>query len=320
MSTAQTQTGKVSAAPDGGARVLGLFTTAGAAWAGVLAVGFAALFYRWLWQQGVISVKHLEDWGHALAVPAISGYLLWRERERVARTPVRVFWPALVVFLLGIVSYVFCVIHVRNHMLQGASMVLTLGGMVLWLTGPAMLRTVFLPIAYLLLGITIAEAIMLDVTFRLQLLASKGAWLMLNLIGQPFGWFGVEIEGNTLEIITSSGEILPMNVAEACSGMRMVVAFYALAGIVALLGTKDWWQRIALMLLAGPVAVLMNMVRVAVLGLLMLVDEDLAAGDAHMVIGTLLLFPSLLVFMGVVKILNKIVEPGAKATPGGGES
>lgn len=319
MSTAQTQPGQV-ASPGGQARVLGVFTGVGAVWAGVLAAGFVALFYRWLWQQGVISVRHLEDWGHALAVPVISGYLLWRERERVSRTPVSVFWPALLVFVLGIVSYVFCVIHVRNHMLQGASMVLALGGMVLWLTGPAMLRVAFLPIAYLLLGITIAEAIMLDVTFRLQLLASKGAWLMLNLIGQPFGWFGVEIEGNTLEIITASGEILPMNVAEACSGMRMVVAFYALAGIVALLGTKEWWQRIALMLLAGPVAVLMNMVRVAVLGLLMLIDEDLAAGDAHMVIGTLLLFPSLLVFMGVVRVLNKIVEPGSRAVAGGGGS
>lgn len=295
----------------------GLFTRAGLVWVCLFAAAFVALYFRWIYTQGEISVKHLEDWGHALVIPVISGYLVWRRREEIVRTPVVVFWPALVVFLLGIVSYVYCVINVQNHMLQGASLVLTLGGLVLWLLGPWMLRPVFLPIAYLTLGITIAESIMLMVTFKLQMLASKGAWLMLSLIGQPFGWFSVDSKGNTLELVTSSGIVHPMNVAEACSGMRMVVAFYALAGAVALLGTREWWQRIALMLLAGPVAVLMNMVRVAVLGLLMLVDPDLAAGDAHMVIGTILLFPSLLLFMGIVWALNKIIEPASPETLGG---
>lgn len=297
----------------GDARLLGMFTKTGAVWTAVLGVAFLALFYRWVFRQGEISVAKMEDWGHALVIPLISGYLLWKQRGVIARTPTSVFWPASVVFVLGIVSYVYCLINIQNHMLQGASLVLTLGGLVLWLTGPLMLRPVFLPIAYLLLAITIAESIMLSVTFKLQILASQGAWIMLNLIGQPFGWFSADANGNVLEIITSGGEILPMNVAEACSGMRMVVAFYALAGAVALLGTTQWWQRIALMLLAGPVAVFMNMIRVTVLGLLMLIDPDLAAGDAHMVIGTILLFPSLLLFMGIVWALNKIIDTGGPA-------
>lgn len=290
-------------------RVVGLFTPAGLRWTLLLGLGFVALYYRWLWTQGEMSVDAMQDWGHAFAIPFIGGYLVWRRREAIARTPVCVFWPASVPFVLGIVGYAYCVVNVRNHMLQGASLVLGLGGLVLLLTGPRMLRHLFLPIAYLLLAITISESIMLSVTFGLQLIASQGAWLMLNLIGQPFNWFNVEIDGNTLEIITSAGKVLPMNVAEACSGMRMVVAFYALAGAVALLATGEWWQRIALMLLAGPVAILMNMVRVTVLGLLMLINPDLAAGDAHMIIGTLLLFPSLLLFLGIVWALNKIVGP-----------
>ncbi|MFK7883362.1 MAG: exosortase/archaeosortase family protein [Phycisphaerales bacterium] len=316
MSSLETHNkGTVSVDPE--QRIGGLFTKNGLVWTCVFGAAFLTLFYRWVFKQGVISIDNLEDWGHALVIPIISGYLLWKRRDEVARTRVTVFWPAFLVFLLGIVSYAYCLINVQNHMLQGASLVLTLGGLVLWLTGPAMLRPVFLPIAYLTLGITIAESIMLGVTFKLQILASKGAWLMLSLIGQPFGWFSVDAQGNTLEMITSAGEVLPMNVAEACSGMRMVVAFYALAGAVALLGTREWWQRIALMLLAGPVAVLMNMVRVTVLGLLMLVDPDLAAGDAHMVIGTILLFPSLLLFMGLVWALNKIIEPSDELAGGG---
>jgi exosortase len=308
MSTVNVQTNAEIRAESAG-RVAGLFTPAGLRWTLLLGVGFLALYYRWLWTQGEMSVAAMQDWGHAFVIPFIGAYLIWRRREAIAATPVGVFWPASVPFLLGIVSYAYCIVNVRNHMLQGASLVLALGGLVLLLTGPRMLRHVFLPIAYLLLAITISESIMLSVTFGLQLIASQGAWLMLNLIGQPFGWFNTDIDGNTLEIITSAGEVLPMNVAEACSGMRMVVAFYALAGAVALLATGEWWQRIALMLLAGPVAILMNMVRVTVLGLLMLIDPGLAAGDAHMLIGTLLLFPSLLLFLGIVWALNKIVGP-----------
>ncbi|MEM9374353.1 MAG: exosortase/archaeosortase family protein, partial [Planctomycetota bacterium] len=277
MSITATTSGTGGSSSGGRARggdvlVLGMFTRAGVVWTSVLGVAFLALFYRWVLRQGEISVSKLEDWGHALVIPMISGYLLWKQRDVIVRTETRVFWPACVVFVLGIVSYVYCLLNIQNHMLQGASLVLTLGGLVLWLTGPLMLRPVFLPIAYLLLAVTIAESIMLSVTFKLQILASQGAWIMLNLIGQPFGWFSADVNGNVIEIITSGGEILPMNVAEACSGMRMVVAFYALAGAVALLGTGQWWQRIALMLLAGPVAVFMNMIRVTVLGLLMLID------------------------------------------------
>jgi len=148
---------------------------------------------------------------------------------------------------------------------------------------------------------------MIKVTFQLQLIASKGAWLMLNIIGSIFG-FLVDLEGNTLSVGGAK-----LNVAEACSGMRMVVAFYALAAAVGVLGCRHWWQRIALILMAAPVAIFMNVVRVAVLGLLSLGNVNLAAGEAHMLIGTLLLIPSLALFLSVVWALNKIIDETPEA-------
>jgi hypothetical protein len=59
----------------------------------------------------------------------------------------------------------------------------------------------------------------------------------------------------------------------------------------------------------------MNIVRVAVLGVLTLIDPNLAAGDAHTIIGTILLVPSLGLFLGIVWALNRVVredEPAAK--------
>jgi hypothetical protein len=51
-------------------------------------------------------------------------------------------------------------------------------------------------------------------------------------------------------------------------------------------------------------------VRVTVLGLLTLVNPNLAAGEAHTLIGTLLLVPALGLYMGVVWALNRVIRTG----------
>lgn len=276
-----------------------------------LAGVFVWLFYRWFLKQHQHSWNKPEDWAHAYIIPLISVFLIWRSREALARITPTVFWPGLLPLLLGVMSYFFALVNIKNHMIQGFSLILTLFGVLLLLLGPKVMRFLFVPIGYLVFAVTISERIMIAITFQLQLIASKGSWVMLNMIGKPFGWFSTEIDGNTLMMITSAGEEIPMNVAEACSGMRMVVAFFALAVAVALIACRDWWQRVLLVAMAAPVAIFMNIVRVSVLGLLSLIDPELAAGDAHTLIGTLLLFPSLLLFLGVVWALNRIVrDPG----------
>jgi exosortase/archaeosortase family protein len=87
---------------------------------------------------------------------------------------------------------------------------------------------------------------------------------------------------------------------------------------VALLSCRLWWQRIAVSVLAVPVAVLMNVLRVTVLGLLTLGDRDLAQGEAHTLIGTLLLLPGLGTFLLIVWTLKKVVDVPDEAAPRGG--
>ncbi len=306
MSSAQTTRAQVQ--PDkgaGGTRLLGLVSPAGLGMIAVLGVVFVALFYRWFLRQNMWSSERVEDWGHAYVIPLISLYIIWQSRKELSQLRSEVFWPGLAPFLLGIMTYFAGVVTIRNHMIQGFAIVLTVFGLTLLMTGPRMMKYLFVPIGYLVFAVTVSESIMLAITFKLQLVASEGAYLMLNMIGRPLGWFSVEIDGNLLEIIHGT-KTIPMNVAEACSGMRMVVAFLALAVAVALLACKQWWQRTALLLLAAPVAVLMNVIRVTVLGLVSLGNPELATGDAHTVIGTLLLFPSLLLFLGIVWALNRV--------------
>ncbi|MFO0831036.1 MAG: exosortase/archaeosortase family protein [Phycisphaerales bacterium] len=284
----------------------------------VVLIALVALFWRWFAKQGQHSIDRMDDWGHAFVVPFFSAYMVWRRREDIARLEARPFWPGLLVSLLGIMCYFFFVVGVPNHMLQGASVVLTIAGVALLVLGARAFEHVFIPIAYLLFGITLAEQVMIRMTFPLQLIATKGAWLILKVISLPGSWFMVESSGNVMEL-TFHGRTIPLSVAEACSGMRMVIAFVALGAAVAILSCRHWWQRIALFSLAMPVAVFMNILRVAVLGLASLFNANLAAGNAHMIIGTLLLIPGLFLFLSVEWALRRMIadEPTAPGTQGG---
>ena len=271
---------------------------------------FFALFYKWFGFQHDLSWGS-DDWAHAYVVPFISGYAIWQQREALSRMRPEVFWPALLPLALGIVCYFFFVIGFPNHMGQGLSIILSIFGLALLNLGPRMTAILMFPIAYLFFGVTIAERLMEDVTFQLQLIASKGAWVLLNVLQVQ-----TEIAGNTLTIIQESGETIPLSVAEACSGMRMVIAFYALGVAVAFLSTTRWWQRIALLLLAGPIAIFVNVLRVATLGVLSLWDPEFSKGNAHMAVGLLWLVPAFLLFMFCVWVLKRIVNdeaPGATA-------
>lgn len=263
---------------------------------GLVGAVLVGLFFRWIRVQSIISWDNPDDWAHCFVIPFISGYLIWRRREEIAAREVRTFWPGLVPMALGIVCYMFFTVGaMTHHMLQAGAMVMTIAATALFLFGPAIFRLLVLPIAFLFMASTISEQLMIPITFRMQLLASQGAWLVLSLLS-PLLDYEVLVSGNTIEIITSTATI-PLNVAEQCSGMRMVVAFIALAVAFALIACPRWWERIAMLLLAVPVALLMNVVRVAALGMASLIDPELANGQAHMLIGTLLLVPALGLYM-----------------------
>ncbi|GIW74097.1 MAG: hypothetical protein KatS3mg103_0619 [Phycisphaerales bacterium] len=288
---------------------------------GLLAVAlaiFAWLFWYWIGRQATISLNKLDDWGHAFAVPLIAAYLLYQRRQRLLAAPAAPFWPGLLPLLLGVACYVFFLVGVPTHMLQGMALVLTVFGFVLLVFGPSVMRVAIMPIAFLVFAVTISERVMIDITFKLQLIASQGAYLLLTIFGFPFGIEAV-VDGNTISVMDEAGAVHQLNVAEACSGMRMVVAFFALGAAVALSACRHWWQRVAVVLLSLPVAIGLNVIRVAVLGFLtVLVDPELASGDAHMLIGTLLLVPGLLLFLGLVWVLKRLVrdepQPGSAAT------
>lgn len=290
---------------------------------GLLGLAFVGLYFRWINHQlgpSGWSWTLPEDWGHAYVAPLVSGYFVWKHRERIGRLRARPFWPGFAVLMLSASCYVFFIVGYPNHMFQGLALMLSLGGVILLVLGPEVFRALLFPVSYLGFAVTISESVMLKVTWGLKLLASQGSEFFLSLVGPIFG-LEVIRNGNILRVI-HGGEEHPLNVADACSGMRMVVAFIALAVAVAFFSCRQWWQRSMVILLAVPVALLMNVLRVGVLGLLTISDPELAVGGAHAMIGTLLLAPALALFMACVWAIRRITpdEPERPAPPAGAGS
>lgn len=280
-----------------------------------LAAAFFAIFFRWYLRQlgpSGFSVRYPEDWGHAYLVPIISAAFAWKYRNALFTTELRKFWPGLVLLCGGVVVYSFFLFGFPNHMFQGFSALLAMSGVVLLIGGPKFFGILAFPIGYLALGVTISDQVMNGLTFQLKIMASQASAVTLSIMG-----IDNTVAGNMLTIITRSGEEIPLNVAEACSGMRMVIAFIALAVAVAFFGLRHWWQRIAVICLAIPVALGMNVARVVVLAIASMYDPELARGEAHTLIGTLLLVPSFFLFMGVVWVLGRVVREEQTDAVGG---
>jgi exosortase len=78
----------------------------------------------------------------------------------------------------------------------------------------------------------------------------------------------------------------PLDVAEACSGMRLLMTFVALGVAMAYLHYRPIWQRLVLLACTVPIAILCNIVRVTVTGFIyVLGDPQYAQGFYHELLG-----------------------------------
>lgn len=264
-------------------------------WISVLAALFFVLYGPILWHL-VVNWWQNPDYSQGFLVPVFSGFVLWKERQRLSEVPLKPSNFGLVVMLAAIGLLLLGTFGAELFSSR-ISLLVLVGGLVLFLAGWKILRAIFFPLAFLVLMIPIPVIIYNQITFPLQLLASRFATFWLQLLNVP-----VLREGNLI--------ILPnytLEVVEACSGIRSLMTLITLAIAYGYLVEKRRWVRWLLVFLMFPIAIVSNSIRILGAGFLTYhFGPKMAEGFFHEFSGWVIFVAALLLMFACHWILRRI--------------
>jgi len=247
---------------------------------------------------------HDPNFSHGFFVPLFSLFVLWSDRSRLSSLTPKPSWTGL--FILGLASCTLIVgVLGAELFLSRVSLLLMIAGLIVLFAGWNYLRVVLFPWLFLILMIPIPTIIFNEITFPLQILASKVASAILPLLGVP-----VLRQGNIIMLAQMS-----LEVAEACSGIRSLLSLITLAIIYGYLMETRIWVRVLLGFAAIPIAVAANSLRIVGTGLLVQYwNPDKAEGFFHAFSGWLIFVISLLMLFLVHRLLRAVSgnPPGEK--------
>lgn len=236
------------------------------------------------------------NFSHGFFVPLFSIFVLWQERERLRRLPSEPSWSGL-----GIVALGMCALIVGQMgaelFLARTSLLIVLAGLIVLFYGWIVFRALLFPWAFLFLMIPMPAIIFNQITFPLQLLASRVSAAILPFFGVP-----ILREGNVINLPS-----MALEVAEACSGIRSLMSLITLSIIYGYLLEKRVWVRYLLAIAAVPIAVAANSVRIIGTGLLVQYwDPEKAEGYFHASWGWLIFVISLVLLYGLHTLIGWI--------------
>ncbi len=210
------------------------------------------------------------DMGHGFFVPVIAGFIAWQKRDQIAgELPAPNWWGLAIMFWAGFQLYIATL--GAELFLARTSLVISIIGAVLLLGGMKYLRVFGFPLFLLFFMVPIPAVIYNQITFPLQLFASRVAENAIDFLQIP-----VIREGNVLTLPQQT-----LNVVEACSGIRSLLTLTFLSLVYGYFFEKRTWVRVVVFLSTIPIAIAANAGRVTFTGVISQFKPELAEGWFH---------------------------------------
>lgn len=278
----------------------------GVAWA-LVAVGIL-LFFRHDIGHMVGLWWNSATFGHCLLIPPILAWLMWQRREGLVQLVPRPWLPAIGLMLAGGLGWLLGELA-GVALVRHAAVVVLLQASVLAVFGLTVARALAFPLFFALFMIPAGE----QLVPYLQDLTARFCVAMLELFDVPAFLDGVFIS-------IPNGDF---EVAEACSGVRFLIAMVAFGVLVANVCFKSWTRRIAFVLASIILPVIANGIRAwGTIYIAHLTTPEFARGVDHVVYGWIF-FAIVMTLLLVVgwrffdrPVDDPIVEP-AKLQPRG---
>lgn len=280
-------------------------------WQRAVGVTLAAVAFAYLGLGGMGGILAIvkewtrADYSHGFLVVPFAGYLLWHRR---AMLPARFAWPdyyGLPLAVLPLVGYFWAgVTNYAREWIQGACLVLTLAGVAVMFCGRwAGLRWAWPALAMLVLTLPLPNAVEWSVSWQLRKVATAAAVGVFRTLG-----FATHMPSPVVIHVDQA----KLQVAEACSGLSMLMMFIALTACIVFLcpPTRPRVDRWVVFLSAIPIAVLCNILRIVVSGLVLVAGWKKAFDFfVHEYAGLLMPVPALVLVWGLFKLIDWLYVP-----------
>jgi exosortase A len=208
---------------------------------------------------------------HCLFIAPLSGWLVWQRRDEVAKLTPRTWAFGLIPLTAGAVSWLLGEAG-SIALLRHAGLILMLQSLVPIMLGPQVTRGMLFPLFYLVFLVPFGE----EFVAPLQTLTAKLSMAFLGLAGIP-----AHIEGVFIQTPFGLFEV-----AEACSGVKFLIAMVAYGALVANVCFRSWTRRLAFMAVSILVPIIANGIRAyGIIHISYLTSTEFAVGVDHVIWG-----------------------------------
>lgn len=207
--------------------------------------------FLWMWERWFAKDSY---YSHGILIPLVSGYLIWQQKEQLAKIPKsRSPWGMLLI-VLGMALYLLSSLF-RVYFSAGFSFLLVLVGLILHLYGWRILRAIWFPVFFLVFMVPLPMVVITNISFKMKLFAAQISEIVLNNMGLK-----AERQGSIIYL-----QHTQVVVEDVCSGLRSLISLGALGSIFAYWLKAPRWKRVFLFLTTIPIAVITNVCRVVFL-------------------------------------------------------
>jgi exosortase len=204
-----------------------------------------------------------QNYSHGFLVIPIALYILWqRLSERgpeLSSAAIPASWLAWL--LLAVILAIRAIAYEQSTQWTESATIVPAVACLTWMFGGwSLLRRVWPAIAFLVFMLPLPQPVNDLISLPLQRIATSGSCFLLQLSGL----WSIQ-EGNVIHLKTPHG-MEKLDVALACSGLRMLMMLAATVAATIILIPLATWKRIVLLLSAVPIALLTNMIRIVATG------------------------------------------------------
>ncbi|MBW8910469.1 MAG: VPLPA-CTERM-specific exosortase XrtD [Sphingomonas sp.] len=238
-----------------------------------------------------------EEYSHGFIALAVALFYLVRRRGALQALAGRSTWLAVPVIAVGAALALFSELG-ATFFLSQYGLVILLAGLILGLFGTSGLRIVAPALLLTLVVVPLPYFLEAQATARLQLLSTQAGVAILHILN-----IAAYADGNVVDLGS-----FQLDVVEACSGLRYLFPLTGLAVIVAFLYRGGLWPRALVVASAPPIAIGMNILRIAIIGILV-EHQGIAAAEGfiHAFEGGVIFLACALILLGEIALINLLV-------------